>query len=67
MLVSAGKKADLEGGHALEFERNFHVYARELNLVSKCRKMNKFYCEIIKSRGKYGEKMKYFKLKSLIQ
>ena len=30
----------------------------ELNLVSKCRQMNKLYCEIIKIRGNYGKKKK---------
>ena len=36
--------------------RELSFYARELNLVSKCRQMNKFYCEIIKIREKYGGK-----------
>ena len=31
-------------------------YARELNLVSRCRQMNKLHCEIIKIRGKYEKK-----------
>ena len=34
----------------------FSFYARELNLMSKCGHMNKFYCEIIKIRGKYEKK-----------
>ena len=40
----------------LEISSTISFYARELNLVSKCRQMNKLYCEIIKRRGKYGEK-----------
>ena len=47
-----------------EISSAFSFYARELNLVSKCRQMNKLYCEIIK---KYGKKTKYFELKSPIQ
>ena len=35
-----------------------YFYARELNLVPKCREMNKLYCEIIKSKGKYKKKKK---------
>ena len=50
-----------------EISSAFIFYARELNLVSKCRQINKLYCEIIKSRGKYIEKTKYFELKSPIQ
>ena len=34
----------------LEISSTFSFYARELNLVSKCRQMNKIYCEIIKNR-----------------
>ena len=41
-----------------EISSAFNFYARELNLVSKCRQMNKL-CEIIKSRGKYGKKKIY--------
>ena len=35
MVVSAGKKADLQrvGGHALEFERNFHVCLQTFHLA----------------------------------
>ena len=39
-----------------DISRVLSFYARELNLVSKCRKMNKLYCEILKIRGKYGKK-----------
>ena len=35
--------------------------------MSKCRQMNKLYFGIIKSRGRYGIKTKYFELKSQIQ
>ena len=42
----------------LEISSVFSFYARELNLVSKCRQMHKLYSEIIKSRGKYGGKKK---------
>ena len=42
-----------------QISRAFSFYARELNLEAKCRQINKLYCEIIKSRGKYGEKMKF--------
>ena len=34
--------------------------------MSTCRQMIKLYCDIIKIRGKYGEKMEYYKLKSPI-
>ena len=40
----------------LEISIAFSFYAGELNLVSKCRQMNKLYCEIIKIRGKCGGK-----------
>ena len=39
-----------------EIFSSFSFYARKLNLVSKCRQMNKLYCEIIKIRGNYGKK-----------
>ena len=39
-----------------EISSTFSFYARDLNLVSKCRQVNKLYCEIIKSRGKYWKK-----------
>ena len=44
----------------LEISSAFSFYARELNLVSKSRHMNKLYCEIIKTRGKYWKKRKLF-------
>ena len=51
-----------------EISSAFSFYARDLNLVSKCRQMKKLYCEIIKNNGKYGgKKMKYLELKSPIQ
>ena len=41
-----------------EISSTFSFYARELNFMTKCRKMNKIYYEIIKSSGKYGKKKK---------
>ena len=35
-----------------DISSTFTFYVRELNLVSKCRQMNKLYREIIKDRGK---------------
>ena len=49
-----------------EISSAFCFYASELNLVSKCRQMNKLNCEIIKIRGKYGKNTKYYELKSPI-
>ena len=43
---------------SLEIYSAFSCHARELNLVSKCRQMNKLYCEIINIRRKYGKKKK---------
>ena len=40
----------------------FSFYARELNLVSKCRQINKLYCGITKSRGKFGEENEIFRV-----
>ena len=45
-LMTCGKSFQLE------ISSTFSFYARELNLVSKCRQMNTLYCEIIKSMGK---------------
>ena len=50
----------------LEIFSAFSFYARELNLMSKCRQMNKLYCEIIKIGGKDGRK-KHYELKSPIR
>ena len=50
-LVTRGKSFQSEISSAFSF------YANDLNLVSKCRQMNKLYCEIIKSKGKYGKKL----------
>ena len=53
-LVTCGKSFQSEISSAFSF------YARELNLVSKCRQMNDFYCEIIKSWEKYGGEKQIF-------
>ena len=53
-LVTRGKSFQSEISSAFSF------YARELNLVSICRQMNKLYSEIIKRRGKDGEKNEIF-------
>ena len=60
-LVTHGKSFQSEISSAFSF------CARELNLVSKCRQMNKLYFEIIKSRESMGKKTKYFELKSPMQ
>ena len=41
-----------------EISSAFIFYAEELNFVSKCRQMNKFYCGIIKIRDWYKKKKK---------
>ena len=56
-LVTCRKKFQSEISSASSF------YARELNLVSRCRLMNKLYSKMIKS----SEKMKSFELKSQMQ
>ena len=49
VLVTHGKSFQSEISRAFSF-------LLELNIVSKCRQMNKNYCEIMKSREKYRKK-----------
>ena len=39
-----------------EISSAFSFYDRELDMVSKCRQMNKLYCKIIKISGNYEKK-----------
>ena len=70
MLVRVLALTSIRKSFNLEISIFFIFYARELHLVSKCRQMNKLYCEIINVRGKYikkKKKTKYYELKSPIR
>ena len=58
MLVRTLVLTSIRKSFCSEIFSAFIFYARDLTLVSKCREMNKLYCEVTNIRG-YYEKINF--------